>query len=384
MFSTVCNAANSEEAITASPKSAVANTTNIIDYDEYLIENSGKLYNGEPITTDLKVFTSDNGKKLSLTDYANVEKTLIIDSSAGTVEWNFTVPETALYEISVDYIAAADSENKIEASVFLNGKIPFDLAENISLPRVWKNEKEIASDEDGNDITPAQVQTEQLQTVELFDINGLHLEPLKFHLQKGKNKIAFKMLSGKIAISKISLKKVTNLSSYNEYYDSYKNEKVYDGEDIVIQGQDAVYKSSKELRPISDKADPANTPVSAFNTKINCIGGNNWDSSGEKITWEFNVPADALYTITFNYRQSYLTNASSIRTLEIDGEPLFVESSKLAFPYNTGWKYLTIGDSEPYKIFLKEGPHTISLEASLGDIADISRDLEKLVFNIKG
>ena len=381
-FSVVSAVSNTDESIADTSNEVVANTNDIMDYDEYLAKNSGKLYNGEPIITDLKVFTSDSESELSLSDYANVENTLTIDSSAGTVEWNFTVPEAALYEISVDYIAVAENENKIEASVFLNGKIPFDLAENISLPRLWKNEKEIAADEDGNDITPAQIQFEKLQSVELFDINGLHLEPLKFYLQKGTNKIAIKMLSGKIAISKISLKKITKLSSYKEYFASYKNEKVYDGADIVIQGQDAVYKSSKELRPISDKSDPANTPVNAFKTKINCIGGNNWDSSGEKITWEFNAPADALYTITFNYRQSYLTNASSIRALEIDGKPLFAEASELAFEYTTGWNYKTIGKSEPYKIFLEEGPHTISLEVSLGEISEISRELEKLVYNI--
>jgi len=70
--------------------------------------------------------------------------------------------------------------------------------------------------------------------------------------------------------------------------------------------------------------------------------------------------------------------------MEIDGECVFDELSRIAFPYSTDWKYQTIGDKEPYRIFLEEGPHTLSLEVSLGDIAEISRELEKLVYNVGG
>lgn len=378
-FNVLCGATAATDNNEA--QDTVTEINNLSDYNEYLTKNIGESYSGESISTDLEVFTSDS-ENVVIGDYADCEKALMLDSSVGTVEWNFTVPETAFYEISVDYIAVTDNENKIEASIYINDEIPYDLAENVYLPRIWENEKDISPDEDGNDITPAQVQVQKMQSVELFDINGLYLQPLKFYLREGENSVAIKMLSGGIALSNISLKKISNPQKYEEYYNTYKNEDVYDGEDIVIQGQDAIYKSSKELRPISDKSDPANTPSSAYNSKINCIGGNNWDTPGEKITWEFNAPEDALYTLNFNYRQSYLTNASSIRSLEIDGKPIFLEASELAFAYTTDWKYLTFGDDEPYKIFLKKGPHTISLEVSLGDIAEISRELEDLVYNV--
>ncbi|MBO7519152.1 MAG: hypothetical protein J6T73_00095, partial [Clostridia bacterium] len=294
-FGIVCHAADSEAENSAAAQDIVVKSAELTDYDKYLTDNNGELYNGEPITTDLESFTADRGKELVVSSYANVDKALILDSSVGTVEWEFTIPATAFYEISLDYIAVSGSESRIETSILLNGSIPYDSAEIVSLPRLWKNAKEIAEDSDGNDIAPAQIQVEELQTVSLSDLNGLYLQPLRFYLQEGSNKIALRVLSGKFALSRINLKSIADSVSYKEYYDSLKNEKIYDGEDIIIQGQDASFKSSKELRPISDKSDPANTPSSAFNTKINCIGGNNWDSSGERITWEFSVPKSALY-----------------------------------------------------------------------------------------
>ena len=383
-FSIVCYSAKTDNSTEKTTPVVVSSDDSLNGYDEYLNKNEEKLYNGEPITADLAAFTANGGKNVKVSSYGNMKNTLLLDRSMGTVEWSFTVRTSAFYEISLDYIAVADEETRIETAVLINGAVPYDSAEIISLPRLWKNAKEITTDADGNDITPAQVQVEEPQSAVLSDLNGLYLQPLRFYLHKGENKIALKMLSGKIALLKMSLKGVTNSVSYEKYYESFGDKKVYDGEDIVIQGQDAKYKSSKELRPISDKSDPSNTPSSAFNSKINSIGGNNWDTSGEKITWEFSVPESAFYTVSFNYKQGYLTNASSIRSLEIDGETPFTESSKIAFPYSTDWKYQTLGGSEPNKVFLKKGKHLISLKVSLGDIADISRQLEKLVYNIGG
>ena len=383
-FSVVCCAAPSGKEDTAKESRGIVKDSDLADYDGYLTDNDGELYGGKPITTDLAAFSAVGGKKPEIGDYADFGKALIIDNNVGTVEWTFTVRTPAFYEVSLDYIAIAAQESRIETSLLLDGAVPYDLAEIISLPRLWKNAKDITADSDGNDITPAQVQIEDLQSVSLSDMNGLYLKPLRFYLHGGSNRIALKMLSGKIALTKISLKSITDSVNYKEYSSSFENEKNYDGKDIIIQGQDAILKSSKELRPISDKSDPSNTPSSAFNTKINCIGGNNWDSAGEKITWEFSVPSSALYTVSFNYRQGYLTNASSIRSLEIDGKCPFDGLSKVAFPYSTDWKYLTVGDKKPYKIFLEAGAHTVSLEVSLGDISEISRELEKLVYNIGG
>lgn len=356
--------------------------TNLSDYETYLSQNKAKIYDGKPVFIDIAGFADDPESDVKIKKYADKDKVLILNNSSGIVEWNVTVPETALYEISFNYIALKNRENKIEMAISIDGEVPYDMANNLSLPRTWVNEKEISSDDTGNDITPAQVQYERWQKVKLSDINGLYLEPLQFLFHKGENKIALEVYSGDIAVSDIVLEPISSYISYSEYSKQLTGKKLYDGEDIVIQAQNADYKSSKELRPISDKNDPANTPSSAYQTKINCIGGDNWDAPGEAVTWNFNIDTPGVYSIAFNYRQSYLTNSSSVRALRIDDEILFSEASKVEFPYTTDWKYQVIGDTKPYRIYLDKGIHSISLEVSLGDIADISRDLESLVFNI--
>ena len=351
------------------------------DYDSYLAASSAEFYKGEPVRASIEKYIT-SGSSAKLDKYAGKDNVLFIDSDSGEVEWNFSVPESALYEISLDYIALSEDENKIETSVLINGAVPYETAENVVLPRVWVNEKEISADSEGNDITPAQIQYEDWQNVSFSDINGLYLEPLRFYLAAGNNRVGIKLYSGEIVLSGISLNPISISESYASAYETVKDYEIYNGDDIIIQGQDAVYKSSKELRPISDKSDPANTPSNPYKTKINCIGGSNWDAPGEKITWKFTAPKDALYSIAFNYRQSYLTNASSVRSMKIDGETVFSEASKIPFAYTNDWKYKVLGDDQPYKFYLKEGEHTISLEVSLGDIAEISRDLGDLVYKI--
>ena len=371
----------SADTVETSVVPQVVKITSLGEYDEYLSTIKGELSKEESIYTKIDGFTAPAESTVSFGEFSE-KNAVMIDNKSGTVNWEFTVPKTAFYEIKLDYAAVAENENNIEAAVKINGAVPFSEAENIFLPRVWVNEEEIKADADGNESTPAQVQKEQYIEKKLTDVDGLYLEPLRFYFTEGKNTVSLSLYSGKIALSALSLEPVSKSDSYKTASADYADKKVYDGKDIVIQAQDAIYKSSKELRPISDKTDPAVTPSSAFNTKINSIGGNNWDSSGEKITWKFTVPEDALYIIAFNYRQDYLTNASSIRALEIDGKSCFSETDAVAFPYVTDWKIKALGEKTPYKFYLTKGEHTISLSVSLGEIAEISRELENLMFKI--
>ncbi len=377
-----CFATAQEVPQVAQDVDLIVASSNKGDYDSYLSLNKGAFYEGNPVYTDISSFTAENTSNTTVQKYGGMDA-IILDEKSGKVNWTFNVPKTAYYEIKLNYIAVANTENDILISTYVNNLIPFDEADDIRLPRLWKDEAEITADENGNEATPKQVQVEQYQTYNLTDTEVLYLMPLRFFLNEGKNTISLSMYTGKIALSGMSLEPVTTYKSYDEVSSEYSKYSDYKGEDIVIEGQDAVYKSSKELRPFSDRSDPAITPTSAFNTKINIIGGSNWDSAGEKITWEFEVPEDGLYTIAFNFKQGYTTNASAIRSLKIDGKVPFSESSEILFPYATDLKIKQVGDEQAYKFYLTKGKkHTLSLEVSLGEIAEITRELEDVIYNV--
>lgn len=346
------------------------------DYIDYL--KNGVDYTGASIKIDASGFSKPNNSSAHISEYNGRKNVLLLDSESGYVTWNVECEKAGLYQVSFEYSAIDDSESRIELSCEVNGVVPFKTADSMFLPRVWVNSGEPSVDSLGNQSSPTQVQQPTWVTEYLVDPDGLYLEPLKFNFNAGINTFAVKLYSGSIALSAIFL-------SESELVNDYSTDNtvdIYNGDDIIIEAQDAVYKSSKELRPLSDKTDPSVTPSSAYYTCLNSIGGSNWDSAGEKISWEVQVPKSGYYSITFKYKQNYLTNASSIRGLKVDGKTPFTECKAIAFPYTTKWDLMTFGNDSPYYIYLKEGTRILSLEVTLGDVADISRRLEELIFNV--
>lgn len=364
------------EAETAYDINAETSAKDQEEYIEYL--KKGEDYTGASIKIDASGFSVTEASSARLSGYNGRENVLLLDSDSGFATWNVECEKAGLYQISLEYAAIDDSESKIELSCAVNGTVPFEMAESMVLPRVWVNGGEPSVDSLGNQSSPTQVQEPMWLTEYLVDPDGLYLEPLKFNFKAGVNTLAIRLYSGSIALSGIFLSGSKEKSDYS----AEKIAEIYDGGDIVIEAQDAVYKSSKELRPLADKTDPSATPSSAYHTCLNSIGGSNWDSAWEKISWEAYVPESGYYSITFKYKQDYLTNASSIRGLKIDGKTPFAECDEIAFPYTTRWKLMTFGKEQPYYIYLEKGKHILSLEVTLGAVADISRRLEKLIFNV--
>ena len=346
------------------------------DYINYL--ENGEDYSGEDIRIDASGFSAADGSSAHIAAHNGRENVLLLDSESGYVNLKVDCEKAGLYQVAFEYSAIDDGESRIEISCEVNGAVPFETAESMFLPRVWVNSGEASVDSLGNESSPTEVQEPMWVTEYLVDPDGLYLDPLKFNFNAGSNTFSVKLYSGSIALSAVILSESEEVSAYS----AEDAVDIYDGDDIVIEAQDAVYKSSKELRPLSDKTDPSLTPSSAYHTCLNTIGGSNWDSAWEKISWEVEIPKSGYYSITFKYKQNYLTNASSIRGLKIDGETPFAECKEIAFPYNTKWDLLTFGGDNPYYIYLEEGPHILSLEVTLGDVADISRKLEDLIFGV--
>lgn len=346
--------------------------------DSYLSKYGKEYYRGDTITVHCEDFIT--GSSDIHKDYMG--KNAVFVGQEQKVEIPVQITTAGLYEISFDYVALSSDESSIEAGVSINGKLPYEEADNIVFPRLWINKEKVKRDINGNDITPIQIQKEEWQNYKLHDSEGLYILPLKFYFDVGQNNLSFSVYLGSIAISAVNFEPVTEVPSYKNFEKNNLSYKTYSGKNIVLQGQDAKYKTSKELRPISDKSDPAVEPSDAFHTRINCVGGNNWNTNGKKITWEFDVPEDALYTLAFNYRQNYVSNTSSIRKILIDGNVPFAEAYDMKFPYTSDWSIINFGNDNPYKIYLTKGMHTISLEVCLGEVSDISRRMKRLINDI--
>lgn len=305
---------------------------------------------------------------------------------SGSVQWQLDVPESGLYHISVRYFPVEGKSSDIERELRIDGKLPFDSARNLTFGRIWVNESdEIRKDNRGNDLRPRQVESPSWQETLLRDTEGYYEEPYQFYFPAGRHTLT--MISGRepMVIDYIKLHSYEPPAVYAEVKQSYEAQgyKATSGHTVKIQGEDAAYKSSPTLYPITDRSSPSTEPYDVSKIRMNTIGGNNWRVPGQWIAWEVAVPEDGLYHITVKGRQELLRGIYSTRSLRIDGEIPFKEMLQIPFYYDSDWQMNKLGNpEEPYLFYLSKGKHELQLEVSLGAIAPLLRQVEASVLEI--
>lgn len=311
-----------------------------------------------------------------------VRNALVWKNGRGSVSWNITVPETALYNFYLEYMPA-ESGVDAEFKLLLDGAASplFDGADSLVFTRDWKNvSNEWREDSHGNQLAPEQELTGELVERVATDNTGAVVDPYLFYLTAGEHTITFVGLGHTATITRLGFTAPEKISSYKDYFDESKLSENSSVKPIIIQAEDAVLKNANSLIPKSSNGNAELQPVDPYLTLINNIGGTTWQSVGEKITWEFTVEEAGYYQFGARYKQSEVVNGESIRWLKIDGKTPFEEAKQIRFTYNTGWKDYTFGDGEnPYYIWLEAGKHTVSMEVSLGDMADAYHKLNEIV-----
>lgn len=304
----------------------------------------------------------------------------------GSVTWELNVPQSGMYHMTLRYFPIEGKSSAIERELLIDGQTPFSSARNLSFHRVWANEKnKIEQDSRGNDLRPRQVEAPRWQEAVFRDTEGYYEEPYRFYFSAGQHTVTLISTREPMVIDSIKLHPYKSPPAYEEVskeFDS-KGYKETIGHLIKVQGEDAVYKSSPTLYPITDRSSPSTEPYDVSKIRMNTIGGNNWRIPGQWIAWEMEVPEDGLYKIAIKSRQELLRGIYSTRSLQIDGEVPFKEMLQIPFFYNSDWQMNVLGTSEePYLFYLTKGKHELKLEVSLGAIAPLIRQVENSVLEI--
>ncbi len=308
------------------------------------------------------------------------ENTLSWKSGEGKVTWTFTVAETALYNLKFDW-EPKESGVDINLGVMIDGEYVFDGADEIILSRLWKNaEKAPREDAQGNEYAQEQAEIEGIIETVVRDFETAIIDPFEFALTAGEHTITLVEPEQSIDISKISFIAPEVVKSYEEVSTEYDVNDL-DAEVIELEGESADIKSSNSIIPKSNNSDAGMSPSNSYLTKINYIGGTSWQTAGSSLEWKFNVEKAGYYYINMRYKQSDLVNGNSYRWLKIDGATPFAEAKNLVFPYGTSWEYYTLGEDEenPYYVYLDEGEHTISMEVTVGKMAEYFHEFSQIV-----
>ena len=302
------------------------------------------------------------------------------ESGKGTLNYEIEVPATATYNLMLTYATLKGNGIDIEIGITVDGKLPFDGADSIRFSRMWQNSvTEWKKTEKGDDITPEQVEYTGVITSLAMDDTGINVDPYALELSKGKHIIQITACGEPFVFIGLTLKAPEVIKNYKEIAPNENELKsTENAKSIIIEGENAIMKTSASILPKYDNTNVAMSPSSATSVRLNYLGGG-WSSANSQVSWEFEAKTSGYYKIGFHFRQSEVINGVSYRWLKIDGKTPFAEAKRISFPYDSGWQFNYLSDGEnPCYVYLKKGDHTLTMSATLGEIAPYYERLSKI------
>lgn len=299
-------------------------------------------------------------------------------------KWNFTIPESGLYEIKLIYFPLKQTMRSIEIAIKIDGQFPFSEAASITLSSAYKSEYPIRQDELGNDYNSSQIEISRWYEESLKNDSGLQDNPYRFNLSAGEHVLDLYLLQETFALAEICLVPVKDLPTYEQYVSEINSNDTAKDFSKMYQAEEYSEKSHSSIMPQSNRNNSLNVPFSYSNIKLNIISGENWNSSGQWLQWNVTVPNDGWYTINFRYSQSYNKNLPVHRRIYIDGKVPFAEADCFMVPYEEEWGLFSfsVENAEEMRFWLTEGEHTVRLEAVLGSIEEIVSEIDNIVYDL--
>lgn len=291
-----------------------------------------------------------------------------------TASFDVDITKGGLYELELSYISGNTQD--VSAEFRIDGQVPFEEALNLTFPAYWQDGDTFV-DDSGNSYAPEQILYDGVVSAKARDYAGWNEDAYRFSVEEGTHTLELVITQGEFTLKGVKLCAVEQPLSYQAWYDSQSNVAKTD-KLITIEGESAAVKNNRSLISLSDSSSPMVNPSDAITSKLNYIGGTNWQRPGLALTWNFNVEETGYYSLGFMYRQNGDIGSVSYRDLKIDGKTPFAEAKRIKFSYTSDWKYTEFGGDEPYLLYLEAGPHTMTLTVSPGDIADIYTALRDL------
>ena len=294
----------------------------------------------------------------------------------GSVTYEVNVGQAGFYNILLRYYPTEGKNNTIERELYINGEIPFENAQYLEFSRKWVDAEEIRRDSRDNDVRPKQKEAGEWMETFVSDSDGYYQGAFSFYFESGRNTITFVSTKEPMKIGSITLTQKAEEMDYASYLAQHSGAAQAQVDTIKLQGEDALYKSDSTLYPIADRTSPYSEPYSPSKTRLNAIGGTNWNQVGQWLTWQVEAPQDGLYEIAVRYRQNINTGVTVVRSLTIDGEVPFAEAEECRFYYGNDWQLSPLGieDGEAFQFYLTAGTHEIGMKVGLGsEMSEIVR-----------
>ncbi len=371
------------------------------DYEEYLASHANIPRGDRAITIDATEFvadaTTDKGVKV-LTDVNGDKEKSLYTSASGKVTWKVDVPAAGLYTVELlcypgdALLEEGDTEKStdIERILYVNGKVPFSEARSITVTKSWApiytaqedGSVRFLKDVAGNDIRPDNASAIDWTEYTVKDSSGYYKEALQFYFKEGENTVTLEAVREPMSIKTITLTPFEDLPTYEEYKAQYTYTK---GQDVItMEAEQPVRQSDESIYPLTDRTSAVTSPQDPQLQILNFMGGStNFKTVGQWVEYDFEVKTEGFYSIVFRSKQNDLSGMFASRTVYLDGEIPFAECTELRFDYSKDWGCEALTDgTTAFEFYLTPGKHTLRLEVSLGQFADIIRKVETSLNNI--
>ncbi|MDR0987487.1 MAG: extracellular solute-binding protein [Ruminococcus sp.] len=306
---------------------------------------------------------------------------IVWENQSGSLNFNVIVPESGNYNIMMSYYPIVGRNSVSEASVLIDGVSPYDSATRIEVPRRFMSEHPIVTDSRDNEMLSPQVESPTWLVTPFKDNDGLFNEPLLFYLEKGAHVITIESEKAAFAIEYIKLYNEKPVAAYVKPSEAELAQNA-NAETIKLQGEKYAYTNNQSIVPVAVRNEYGLEPSNPVKQRYNAVGV--WDKAGQAVEWQFNVSTAGYYKVYIKARQNELRGLASNRRLYIDGVVPSDAFDAIKFEYSTDWVSITATDEagDPAYVYLEPGKHTISLESIPGEIGDVMRVLDGVVYDI--
>ncbi len=309
----------------------------------------------------------------------NVKNGKVTLAPRAVLSFDVPVAEAGTYEIAVKYYPKDALYIDCLVDMTVNGE------EYVaSLPLLWADANSVyGTDRKGNEMVPEQIAITEPYLDVLDDYRDTDMATLTFEWKAGVQNIKFSPQSQDMVITAIYVNKVQEIPTYEEYLAKNGKGDVV-AETVTIEAVEYMVKSDSFIRGSSVK-NAALAPYDTYRKLLNVLEGGAWNSTGQKVLWEFEVEKDGYYQLGLRYKQNSDTNKPVYRTIEIDGAVPFAEWETAAFENTRTNKFankVLEVNGEPAKVYLTAGTHTLAMEVSLGPLQAVYDDIVTLMEDV--
>lgn len=287
------------------------------------------------------------------------------------------------YFLSIDYLTVDRNLTANTVSLQVDGAPPFDEAESLELPSLWRDEtKDFLPDRYGNETIPRTLAVNRWRTLSLRLPQDPSPDPLALYLAEGAHEIRFRNAANRLVFGRLALEGAAVLPDYDDYRAGLGGQPLGTGV-LTLSAVDYSEKNSSYINATAIP-NPDLEPFREGMRRLNALDEEGFSFPGQEVSFRVRVPATARYRLSVQYATSK-EDAPVYRSLLVDGRIPFREAGTIAFePTRGAFRTLPFDDADgtPYEILLEEGERTLTLRVTAGPAAAAARSLSACLDHI--